>query len=87
MIYIGYVDVPPAIEDKIRKKHNLTGDEVREAMQWPAAARAAWEEHPVHGRRVIASGHTYSGRPILAWLQPVDVSDGTWRLRSARAGS
>lgn len=84
-IYIGLVIVDPSIEDKLRHKTpSLTGAEVREALQYPSDALAAWEDDPVHGERVIAEGSTASGRVILAALHPVDVSDGTWALKTAR---
>lgn len=85
-IYLGFLIIDPTVEDKLRHKTPaLTGDEVREALQAPAAAHAAWEDHPVHGLRVIANGVTASGRPILAALEPVDVNDGTWAVKTARA--
>jgi hypothetical protein len=84
-VYIGYVDIPSSVEMKIREKHQVTGDEVREAVQWPARAQAGWEDHPEHGLRVLALGQSYAGRVILVVLQPVDPTDGYWRLRTARA--
>lgn len=85
VIYIGLVLIDPSVEAKINEKHNVTPDEVREAIQWPARARAVWEDHPDHGLRVIAVGTTWTGRTLMAVLQPVHEADGTWRLRSARA--
>jgi hypothetical protein len=84
--YLGFLIIDAAIEDKLRHKTpSLTGEEVREALQAPAAARAGWEDHPVHGRRVIAEGTTASGRVILAALHPIDETDGTWVVKTARA--
>lgn len=87
MTYIAQVLIDPSIEAKIKTKHNVTSDDVRSALEYPARVSAAWEEHPDHGRRLVASGTTRTGRPILAWLEPVDETDGTWRLRSARVGT
>jgi hypothetical protein len=84
VVYIAQIVIDASIVAKINSKHNVTREEVVEAIQWPAATRAAWEDHPLHGRRLIASGRTASDRRILAVLQPVDAADGTWRLRSAR---
>lgn len=83
--HIGWIYIDPSIEFKIRHKSpSLTGEEVREALLWPASARSQWEEHDVHGRRLIAMGETSTGRVILAALTPVDAQDGTWSLRTAR---
>jgi len=85
-IFIALIEIPPAIEAKIRGKYpSLTGAEVKEALQWPAKTDRRWEDHPVHGLRVIAHGATSSGRRILAAVHPVDAHDGHWRLRTARA--
>ena len=84
MIYIGYVIIDGTVLAKINQKHTVTADEVRSAIQYPAKYEAAWEDHAVHGRRVIAAGTSWSNRAILAWLEPVDETDGTWALRSAR---
>lgn len=83
-IYIGFVVIDPSIAAKIRAR-GVTEAEVREAVQWPATSRSVWEDHPKHGKRVVAFGTSSAGRRILAWLHPVDPEDGTWSLRTARA--
>jgi hypothetical protein len=66
-------------------KHNVTPHEVRQALVLRSDARAWWEDHPVHGRRVVALGSTGEGRPILAALYPIDPRDGVWMLMTARS--
>jgi hypothetical protein len=85
--YVGYIHIDPSILDKIHTKHQLTEGDVRDAFQWPAEARGFWEDHPEHGLRYLVKGKNYAGRVILGWLEPVDIADGTWVLRSARAGT
>ncbi len=60
-IYIAEIRIDQSIEHKIRVKHNLTGAEVREALVLRRDIKAGWENHPQHGRRLIALGHTYGG--------------------------
>lgn len=83
--YIGWVIVDPGVERKINKKHQLTVADVREAFQWPARAQGFWEDHERHGLRYVIKGTNSAGRVILGALQPVDETDGTWALRTARA--
>ena len=85
--YIGLIFVDPAVVEKINAKHHLTVAEVRAALQWPAVVQGFWADRPEHGRRYVVRGTGYSGQPILAWLHAVDVTDGTWALRSARVGT
>ncbi len=84
-VYIGQILIDDTVLSKIHDKHNLTFEDVTTALQYPAKARAAWEDHPTHGLRVVAYGTSWAGRAILGWLEAVDETDGTWRLRSARA--
>jgi hypothetical protein len=86
VVRIVHIDIPPEVEAKIRGKHQVTGDEVREAFLWPARLLACgWENHEVYGWRVIAVGRTYSNRAIVGALDPVDEVQGDWRLRTARS--
>lgn len=86
-VYIGDVVIDPSVAAKINTKHQLTEADVREALLSPACVVPRWDDHPVHGLRLIVKATTSAGRPILAWLEPVDAADGTWALRSARAGT
>ena len=87
-IYIAEIRIADSIELKIKTKHNVTPEEVREALVLRNDVRAGWENHPAHGERVVALGTTYRGRPILAVLVPVDPADpldGVWILKTARS--
>ena len=84
-IYIAEIRIALTIEEKIKTKHNVTPHEVREAFVLRPEVRAAWENNQAHGRRVIAFGKTYQGRPIIAALYPIDVRDGIWMLMTARS--
>ena len=79
------IDEP--IRDKLNRKHNITFAAVVEAIQYPARADAAWEEHPDYGRRVVAVGAVASGRRVLCILKPSPEWDDhadTWNIQTAR---
>lgn len=82
-VYIAAVEIDPSCEYKIRNKHGITGDEVREAIVL-TAVRAYWEDSEIHGLRLLVTGDTGDGRGVFAVLQPLDPTDGAWRLRTAR---
>ncbi len=74
--------------NKIRTRRGVTGDLVRAACQWPAQVlRAVWHNHPEHGRRLIVATRDEQGRLLKVILQPVDIPDGTWRLRTVIVGT
>jgi hypothetical protein len=62
-VWIGYVEVPPSVETKIRARRGVTGDQVRAACQWPAVPwQAVWHDHPEHGRRLLVVARDEQGR-------------------------
>ena len=60
----------------------MTGQEVREACVPDAYDRAGWEDDEEHGRRLLVEGRTAQGRRLKIVLQPIDVHEGIWRLRT-----
>jgi hypothetical protein len=82
-LWIGYIEVPPSVEAKIRERRGVTGEQVRAACQWPARPlRAVWDDDPTHGRRLVVVARDEQGRTLKVVLQPIDATDGTWRLRT-----
>jgi hypothetical protein len=87
-VWIGYIEVTPSIETKIRTRRGVTGDQVRAACQWPAVPiRAVWHVDPEHGRRLIVIVRDEQQRLLKVILQPVDIAEGTWRLRTVLVGT
>jgi hypothetical protein len=84
-IYVARLDIPPSVEDKIRTKHDLTGDEVRAAIVFRNDVQFREDDHEVYGVRVLASATTRQGRPILAVLYVVNTEEGIYRLGTAYA--
>lgn len=71
------------MRDKIASKHHVTEQEVREALVLTRLGRASWDHDVDKGWRLLATGTTYSGRPLNAVLYPADETNGTWWLATA----
>jgi hypothetical protein len=86
-IVIAEILCDDAIVAKIRDKHPpLTFVAVRQALIYGKHVEARWEEHPEHGRRVVARGTTYAGTSFVAYLSPLNENDpeeGTFKLKTA----
>jgi hypothetical protein len=83
-VWIGHVIVPYSVEIKLRNRRGLTGAQIRAACEWPARVLdAAWHDHPAHGRRLLVQVRDEENRLLDVVLQPIDVTDGTWLLRTA----
>jgi hypothetical protein len=88
-IDVAVLIIDPSVEAKIRAKHALTGDEVREVVLYNGNAQAGWEDHPKHGLRLVVKGQTFAGRWLIAYLLPAnegDPGEGTFVLKTAIAG-
>ena len=87
-IYIGQVIIDPSIVLKLNAKHQITADELREALQWPANVQVGPEIHPEHGLRWIALATTAASRQVIAALLPAPYWAGemadTWVVKTAR---
>lgn len=84
--YIAELVTPSAaLVGKIHRKHNVTLDEVREAVILTDVERSAWDwdPEPSRGWRLIVIGTTYAGRRLFVVLYPVDQVEGIWRLGTA----
>jgi uncharacterized DUF497 family protein len=85
--HLGLILCDAPVEEKIRRKHGIALSEVRLALQWPARAEAAWEDHAEHGPRLVAVGSVERDRLVIAYLLPIpewDDQADTWVLRTAR---
>ena len=81
--YISDIQISPAVEAKIRLKHNLTGADVRDAFIYRSDIEAAWLFTPNYGQRLMVKGKIYDGRTILAYLYEVNFEFGIWKLGTA----
>jgi hypothetical protein len=86
-VYFGLLVATPVTKAKLNGKHNITTEQVRAAIQWPARLRRAkWDDHPRYGRRMVTVGDT-QGKPVLCILKPIpeyDENADTWEIQTAR---
>lgn len=85
-VVVAVLIIDASVEAKIKQKHNLTPVEVREAVVLAPDAETAWDEDPTHGLRLVVGGTTYTGRPVIAYLVPLNENDpeeGTFKLKTA----
>jgi hypothetical protein len=82
-VWIAQVEFDPEIASKVQTKHNISPDEVREAICFGKHREARWDDHPQYGRRLIVIGDNYLGESIVAYLKPIDQRDGIWECRTA----
>lgn len=84
---MGRLIIDEETRDKLHRKHSITFEDVVEAIQWPARAQAAWEDHPDYGLRLVAHGSVAAGRDVICVLRPVpdwDDNADTWDVKTAR---
>jgi hypothetical protein len=86
-VYVAVLIVDEPVEDKIRTKHfPLTAQAVRQALIYGRDVQTRWEDHEVHGRRLVARATTKSGVEFVAYLLPTnegDPEEGTFILKTA----
>lgn len=86
---VAYIaEVLPAGDAKmaeIAARHQVTLDEVREAVIYTDVEESGWDydPDPKRGWRLLVVGTTYTGRRLLVVLFPVDEPEGIWRLGTA----
>lgn len=80
--WIAEIQISEEMEVKIRSRRFVTGGQVREACTPDAYERAGWHDHPEHGRRLLVVCHTSDNVRLKVILQPIDITEGIWRLRT-----
>jgi len=81
--WIGRIDFDPATAAKINVKHNLTEDQIREAVSFGHSESAVFNDSTPYGPRLQVIGTTADGTRVEAWLRPVDRTDGHWECMTA----
>jgi hypothetical protein len=86
-VYVAVLIVDALVEEKIQTKHfPLTVQAVRQALIYGRDVQTRWEDHAVHGRRLVARATTQSGVEFVAYLLPAnkgDPEEGTFILKTA----
>lgn len=80
--WIAEIEISEEKEQKIRTRRFVTGQQVREACVPDQYERAGWDDDPVHGLRLAVACTTLTGVRLKVLLEPVDVPEGIWRLRT-----
>jgi hypothetical protein len=80
---IDHILAVPAVEAKLRDKHFLTLAQIRRAVSRGAHDRAAWDDSSMYGERLVVTGTTDETGPLIAYLRPIESSDGTWECLTA----
>lgn len=81
--WVAVVVSTETVEAKIRAKHAITLDEIREAVLLGAHDEQRWHDHPVYGRRLLVRGRSYDGRPLLVVLKRAAGADDVWECQTA----
>jgi hypothetical protein len=83
--WVGEIVFDPAVERKLREKHQLTPYQIRLAVAYGGHDRADWDDDPRYGRRLILTGSDDHGELVVC-LRPIDRMDGrgecltAWRI-------
>jgi hypothetical protein len=80
--YIAEVRISPPVEAKLRSKHAVTAEEVREAVVLRTDVDISWNYHNDRGWRLYVIGRTHAGRCLWVVLYRLD-DDGVWSLGTA----
>ena len=84
--HLGSVVCDQAIAHKLTEKHGLTFEFVRQQLEWPARPLLTWDDHPDHGRRLVAMCRFDDDRRLAAFLLPLpewDEKSTSWVLKTA----
>jgi hypothetical protein len=80
--WIAEIQISDEVEQKIRTRRFVTGDQVREACIPDAYDQAGWHHHPEYGWRLLVVCHTSDNVRLKVILRPVNAPEGIWRLRT-----
>ena len=84
---VAVLIIDESVAAKIRSKHApLTPEDLRAAILYGRDTTTRWEDHELHGYRLVVNGTTYEGVQFVAFLQPArehDPEEGTFVLKTA----
>ena len=67
---------------KLKEKHGLTPEQVRQAVAWGGHDEARWHMDSDYGPRLILTGSDDQGL-LRVFLRPNDRADGLWECLTA----
>lgn len=81
-VWVARLHISARTAAKITQRHDITPDEVREAIVCVPGLRGRWHDHPERGRRALVD-LLIRGRLAVAVLYPSDSALGDeWDLGS-----
>jgi hypothetical protein len=80
--WVGEIVFSPELAAKLRHKHGITPEQVRDAVACGAHEDQWWTYHRIYGRRLALEGSDDNGR-MRVYLRPIDREQGTWRCLTA----
>lgn len=82
--HVAVIEIDSSVEFKIRSKHHITGDVVREALL-AGDCRRAWEYDEANGGwRLVCLGTSADGRHVIGVLLLIDRDAGHYKLKTGR---
>lgn len=83
-VWIAEVRFSHSVRWKLRVKHGLTPDEIREAVCFGGNKfDGRWNDHPHYGRRLVVRAESYDGVAMIVYLKPLNYIDGIWICKTA----
>jgi hypothetical protein len=86
VVYIAVVNASQNVLANIYEKHQITYDEVKEAVVLQSNLDARWVSDTRRGLRLYVKARTFSGRSLNVVLYPIDQVEGMWGLATAMPG-
>ncbi len=81
--YIAEIRISPAVEFKLRSKHGLTGQKVREEIQSQRPISARWIIDSIHGKRLQVKNKINKNQILVVFLHPDHIHSEVWHLATA----
>lgn len=81
-IWVARLDISYSTEQKIRFKHEIEPDEVRDAVECVPGLLATWENHPERGRRALIEAGIRHARTLVVLYPKWDPMGDCWNLGS-----
>lgn len=77
------IRISPTVEFKLRLKHGLTGDFVREEVQFPQIVKGSWVTDLTYGKRLLVRANLSQSRTLIAYLYQNHLDPEVWHLGTA----
>lgn len=83
-VWVADIRFSDRVIEKIKTKHGVHPDQVKDACLFGRYERAWEERDPERGVRLVVHGRDRDGKLVRVLLKPVDRADGIYRCITAR---